>query len=86
VHFTNNVIAIKMARVEIKKTSGGGGAMERRHDWQDPFDYCGLAPLDTLENAPLWTITRIEVFLDGTTDVKSATNVAWTDRYIVIYT
>lgn len=75
-----------MPRVEIRKTSGAGGGGEREHDWQDPYDYCGVAPIGTTTAMPLWTITRIEVFLDGTTDVKSATNVAWDDRYIVIYT
>ncbi len=66
--------------------AGGGGGGERQHDWQDPYDYCGTAMSGTSVSAPLWNITRIEVFLDGTTNVKSASNVAWTDRYIVIYT
>lgn len=65
---------------------GGGNNGEKRNDWQDPYDYCGKAPKYTAENAPYWTITRIEVFPDGTTNVKSATNVAWTNRYIIIYT
>lgn len=62
-----------------------GGSDEYRHEWDDPYSYCGLAPNGTLESSPTWTITRIEVFLDGTTDVKTATG-AWTDRLILIYT
>jgi hypothetical protein len=62
-----------------------GGSDEYRHEWDDPYSYCGLAPNGTLESSPTWTITRIEVFLDGTTDIKTATG-AWTDRLILIYT
>jgi hypothetical protein len=63
----------------------GGGGSEYRHEWDDPYSYCGLAGSGTPESSPTWTITRIEVFLDGTTDIKTATG-AWTDRLILIYT
>jgi hypothetical protein len=63
-----------------------GVALIRRHDYVDPYSYCGVAPSGSLESANVWDITRIEIFISGTVDQKSATNVAWDDRYIVIYT
>jgi hypothetical protein len=60
-------------------------SIENRHEWISPYSYCGVAPNGSLETDEIWTINRIEVLLDGSTDVKVATNVAWTDRFIVIY-
>ena len=58
---------------------------EKRADFVSPFSYIGTAERDSLESDPVWTINRIEVFEDGTTDKKTATNVAWTDRLTVNY-
>jgi hypothetical protein len=59
---------------------------ERRNDWVAPYSYCGSAPNGSAESASVWTIYRIQVASDGTVTTLSATNVAWTDRLIVIYT
>ena len=59
---------------------------ERRNDWVAPYSYCGTAPNGLAESASVWTIYRIQVASDGTVTTLSATNVAWTDRLIVIYT
>jgi hypothetical protein len=59
---------------------------ERRNDWVSPYSYCGTAPNGSAESASVWTIYRIQVASDGTVTTLSATNVAWTDRLIVIYT
>lgn len=56
-----------------------------KHDFSGSYSYCGRAVYGTTEAAPGWTISRIEILVDGTTDTKMATNVAWTNRYIVIY-
>ena len=72
-----------------KPVSGGGGEFivgERRNDWVAPYSYCGSAPNGSAESASVWTIYRIQVASDGTVTTLSATNVAWTDRLIVIYT
>jgi len=58
---------------------------ERRHEWADPYDYCGTALAGTAESAEAWTITRIEVAADGTTTTTSATAVAWDDRATASY-
>jgi hypothetical protein len=58
---------------------------EIRHDWQDPYSYCGIAPNGSLETEENWTIKRIQVSLAGTTTILTATDVAWTDRTTVIY-
>jgi len=55
------------------------------HDFVSPFSYCGVAEEGSLASDEVWNITRIEVFLDGTTAMLTAENVAWNDRYIVIY-
>lgn len=65
--------------------TGGAGAVEKRHEWVSPYSYCGVAPNGTLDSASTWEIKRIEVLLDGSTDIKSASLVKWDDRLIVIY-
>lgn len=56
-----------------------------KHSWDAPFSFCGTALEGTNESSSSWEISRIEVFLDGTTDVKTATG-AWTNRLTLIYT
>lgn len=72
----------------LKVTSGVLGldtntystVLEKRHDWQTPNDYCGIAPDGSAESAAVWTITRIVVANDGTTTTSTLTNVKWDDR------
>jgi hypothetical protein len=63
---------------------GGGLDEDFKHDFDEPYSYCGVAPTGTAESSPVWTITRIEVLLDGTTIVKSAVG-AWDDKENLIY-
>lgn len=56
-----------------------------KHDFSDPYSYCGYAIIGTSEDSSSWNITRIEVLEDGTTVLKTATG-AWTERLILIYT
>lgn len=58
---------------------------EKRSDFTGSISYCGLAPLGSLETQEVWTINKIAVALNGSTSTTTATNVAWTDRYTVIY-
>lgn len=51
-----------------------------RQDIVGEFLYIGKADLTAKANEPYWTITRIEVHLDGTVTVKKASSVKWTDR------
>lgn len=60
-------------------------AIQRRHDWQAPYSYCGKATGNPLDSDPEWTITRIELAIDGTTTTAQASNVAWDDRLTAIY-
>ena len=50
------------------------------------INYCGVAPADSLEIEDVWTIYKIVVANDGGVATTSATDVAWTDREIIIYT
>ena len=59
---------------------------ELRHDFTAPYSYCGQAEFGASESANVWTIKRIQVNSDGSTNVTSATNVNWTNRYTHIYT
>lgn len=59
-------------------------ALEKRHDFVYPYDYCGTAPNGTLDSAPVWTIYRIQT--DVITPIVLSATGAWTDRYILIYT
>lgn len=58
----------------------------RRYDGTDPItQYAGYAPSGSSESANVWTITKIIINSDGSVTTTSATNVAWNDRTIVIY-
>jgi len=65
------------------------GSRETRRNVTDSVNentnYCGTAPAGSLENQNVWTIFKIVVALDGSVTRTFATNVAWTDREIVIY-
>lgn len=55
--------------------------VERRHEWSDPFDYLGKAPLGTSDATPIWSITRLTVSSTGVvTERATATGVTWRER------
>jgi hypothetical protein len=59
---------------------------ERKNDFVDPYSYCGSAPIGSLETDSVWTVYRIECFIDGSVVIMVATNIKWTDRLTAIYT
>jgi hypothetical protein len=59
---------------------------QRLNDYQAPYSYCGIAPKNANTSDSVWTIFRIEVYLNGGTNTLSATSVKWDDRYLIIYT
>jgi hypothetical protein len=69
----------------VAEVSAQLATAERRSDFVDPISYIGKAPGGTLENQPLWTISKIVVDVDGTTVKTVAVDVAWTDRLTAIY-
>jgi hypothetical protein len=69
----------------------GGQTFIRRHDFTGDTitstSYCGTAPDGSLENQPLWYITKIDIPLSGSGTISlSASGVTWTGRYTHIYT
>lgn len=66
--------------------TGSSGDKERRHDWVSPYSYCGTAVLGSSNSASVWSITRIQVSVDGATTKTYATNVAWDDHLTETYT
>jgi hypothetical protein len=52
----------------------------RKHDFSSPYSYNGYALSGSSESANVWTITRINVNVDGSTTKGTATNVSWTGR------
>ncbi len=67
-------------KVPARKAAG----KERRHDWQVPYSYCGVANDETQESSEGWKITRIEIKEGG----EAETGVAygkWTEREILDY-
>jgi hypothetical protein len=54
------------------------------HDYISPYSYCGKAPIGTPTSSSIWEIARIEIFLDGTTDIKTSTG-EWDNRTTLIY-
>jgi hypothetical protein len=63
---------------------GGGSSKEIRHEWDSPYDYIATAPSGTLESEITWTITRIEIFADGTTSTTTSTD-SWDNRATAVY-
>lgn len=58
--------------------------LQRRHDL-NIYSYCGKAPAGKGENEPVWTISRIEILEDGTTNTITLENVSWANRYNLNY-
>ncbi len=68
-----------------KGDTGDSGAHARRHDFADPYSYCGTAATGTPDATNAWSISRIEVLATGATIKKTATAVAWSNRYSISY-
>jgi hypothetical protein len=72
------------------EAAGGGGVLEKRHDFVtgSPYDYsyCGTAPENSLESASVWDITRLSIDSAGLVAFnQSVTNYSWTGRYLAPY-
>jgi hypothetical protein len=63
----------------------GGITPEKRHDFDDPYSYCGTAPAGSLDSDYVWNITRIFISSSGNITTTSASMVDWDNRYIHIY-
>lgn len=58
---------------------------ETRVAWTAPYSYVGKANKGTGEEESNWKIYRIECFGNGTTEVKTAVSVKWTERLTITY-
>jgi len=58
---------------------------EKRHDFYEPYSYCGTAPAGTLDSDIIWTITRINIYSSGEITTAIATSVDWDNRYTHVY-
>ena len=58
----------------------------RLFDTSGSFSYCGVAFTGSLTSDPVWSITRLNISLDGSVVTGSASNAVWDNRYIIIYT
>ncbi len=63
----------------------GGITLEKRHDFYDPYSYCGTAPSGSLDSDIVWTITRINIYSSGEVTTAIATSVDWDNRYTHVY-
>lgn len=75
--------------VQIESGAGGVNIIfpfgEIRHDWDEPYDYFGIAVAGSSEADAVWRITRIEVSIGGVTTTTKAADVAWDDRSTEVY-
>jgi len=60
--------------------------LQKKNDWNAPYSYCGVSPIGAFTSESIWQIDRLQVNNDGSVVTLSANNVAWDDRYTVIYT
>ena len=64
-----------------------GYFVERRHEWVDPYDYLGKAPINSSESESVWEIVRLTISFSGSViESLRATGVNWTDRFNHTYT
>lgn len=81
------VVEILTGPLGLKGDTGPEGPrLVRKHDYVDPYSYCGVAISGSLTSANVWTITRIDIDNSGTVATAQAINVAWDNRYTVPYT
>jgi hypothetical protein len=66
----------------VVKTVGGGSGPTtgyiRRNAMYSNVDYCGFAPIGSVESDAVWTITKIIVAVNGTVTTSVFNNVTWT--------
>lgn len=79
-----HLVGISLDTGKTVKYPVGNIFVQRKHDF-NIYSYCGKASATALELDPVWTINRIEILEDGTTILKTATNVSWTNRYTHTY-
>jgi hypothetical protein len=63
------------------KLKGGGGTSTgyiRRNSMYTNINYCGFAPIGSLESSAVWTVTKITVATDGSVVTQLFNNVTWT--------
>lgn len=65
---------------------GPSAARSRRHEWANPYSYCGTAPLGAADAATAWTVTRLQINAAGAVVATGmATAIAWTARASAVY-
>ncbi len=82
---TQNITVGGSSVITSNETGSFDTARDRKHDFNDPYSYCGIAPANSLTSAFVWDITRINVSPNGATTKASASNASWDDRYSTIY-
>jgi hypothetical protein len=61
-------------------------AFNRRHSWEPPYDYLGIALLGSSENNAVWSITRLTISSAGMVTAKQkAVNHSWSNRATATY-
>ncbi len=75
----------RLKRLVANGDVGGGGVLERRHDFQSPYSYVAKASEGSGDNEAVWTITRITVSEDGTTTKGVVSNAIWNNRTSLTY-
>lgn len=79
-------VVVKVDETGLEFIEDAADVFIRRNANDGTTNYCGYAPEGSLETDEVWTITRIEVASDGSVTTATVTDVAWTDREIIIYT
>lgn len=82
---TTKVVYYNSATGQLSQGDAPVTSYARRSDFVTDTNYLGVAVSGSSESASVWKIYKIVVSSSGATTKTSATNVAWTDRYTVIY-
>lgn len=84
----NNAFIPVLKTINGNSITGTGNvdlSFDREQDYVNPYLYLGWAVTGASTASNVWSITRVEILTNGTVVEKFAGNVAWDNRYSVIY-
>ena len=84
-HNNLHEIIQKLGNIVTYSTTDFTPSTIRRHDYQSPIDYCGVARYGTLNSTPNWKLTKIIINDNGTVNSITRAVDSWDNHLIASY-